>query len=371
MRHRLAASLIFLLLLLQSNVFGQTPELKLETGEDIYKAACVGCHGPNGKGQPETTLGFEKPDQFPDFSDCNGTTREKTFDWTATIHEGGARRGWSEIMPSFSEALSVEQIHKITDYLRTLCDDKAWPLGELNLPRALYTEKAFPEDEAVLTSAVNTKGPGGVSNELVYERRFGARNQLELSAPFSFLERGNNSWVGGVGCLVAGYKRVLFSNSRSGSIFSLQGEANLPTGNRAQDLGAGVTTFGTFAEFGQTLPKYSFLQVQGGAELPANTKKAAQGVFINSALGKTFAQNGGFGRIWTPMVEVLMNRDLLTGAKTNLDIVPEVQISLSKRQHVMASIGLRRPVNNIYGRSTQLAFYVLWDWFDGGLRDGW
>jgi mono/diheme cytochrome c family protein len=56
-------------------------ELKLETGEEIFKAACIGCHGPNGKGQLQTMLGFEPPSTFPDFTDCNGSTRENTFDW--------------------------------------------------------------------------------------------------------------------------------------------------------------------------------------------------------------------------------------------------------------------------------------------------
>src|SRR5947207_1124319 len=118
---------------MEASLFAQTSELKLDTGEEIYKAACIGCHGPGGKGQPESTLGFEKPSQFPDFSDCNGSTREKVFDWTATIHEGGSGRGWSTIMPSFSEALTLEQIREVTDYLRSRCDEKVWPLGELNL----------------------------------------------------------------------------------------------------------------------------------------------------------------------------------------------------------------------------------------------
>src|SRR3954468_18129292 len=109
----------------------QTPELRLNTGEEIYRAACVGCHGPGGKGQPESTLGFEKPPQFPDFSDCNGSARESTYDWRATIHQGGPGRGWSDIMPSFSEALKPEQIDKVTKYLRSLCTDAKWPLGEL------------------------------------------------------------------------------------------------------------------------------------------------------------------------------------------------------------------------------------------------
>src|SRR5437016_3307323 len=207
-----------MMLSIPAYLFAQTTELKLETGEDIYKAACIGCHGPSGKGQPETTLGFEKTPQFPDFSDCNGTAREKVFDWTATIHEGGPKRGWSEIMPSYSEALTLDQIHKVTNYLRTLCDEHSWPLGELNLPRTFFTEKAFPEDEAVLTTVVNAKGSGAVASELTYERRFGVRNQLEFSAPIGFLERQNGGWVGGIGDLLVGYKRVLFHSISSGSI---------------------------------------------------------------------------------------------------------------------------------------------------------
>src|SRR5436190_17748649 len=229
----------------------QTDELKLDTGEEIYKAACIGCHGPNGKGQPETTLGFEKPPQFPDFSDCNGTTREKVFDWKATIHEGGPGRGFSEIMPSFAEALTKQQIDMVVGYLRSLCDDPSWPLGELNLPRAIATEKAFPEDEWVLTSSVNTKGPGAVESELIYEKRFGVKNQLEFAAPFSFLQRENGGWVGGIGDLVLGYKRVMFASHKS--ILSLQGEVAAPTGNRTKDLGSGGTRFETFAGFGQRL----------------------------------------------------------------------------------------------------------------------
>src|SRR5947199_1781871 len=131
----MARARIVLLILIafgvKASLFGQTPELKLDTGEEIYKAACIGCHGPQGKGQPESTLGFEKPSQFPDFSDCNGSTRERVFDWTATIHEGGHVRGFSEIMPCFSEALTLDHIKKVTYYIRSLCYDKTWPLGDL------------------------------------------------------------------------------------------------------------------------------------------------------------------------------------------------------------------------------------------------
>jgi hypothetical protein len=45
------------------------PQLKLDTGKEIFEAACIGCHGPGATGQPPDTLGFEPPATFPDFSD--------------------------------------------------------------------------------------------------------------------------------------------------------------------------------------------------------------------------------------------------------------------------------------------------------------
>ncbi|MET0211376.1 MAG: cytochrome c, partial [Vicinamibacterales bacterium] len=99
------------------------PQLKLGTGKEIFEAACIGCHGPGATGQPPDTLGFEPPATFPDFSDCNGSTRERTWDWRAIIHEGGPRRGFSEIMPAFGDALTLEQIDKAMAYLCEQCPD--------------------------------------------------------------------------------------------------------------------------------------------------------------------------------------------------------------------------------------------------------
>jgi mono/diheme cytochrome c family protein len=350
---------------------GSVQELKLEAGKEIFDSACIGCHGPGGRGQPQTTLGFELPPTFPDFSDCNGSTRERVADWRATVHEGGAGRGFSDIMPSFAEALTIEQIARVTDYLRTLCDEPGWPLGELNLPRAALTEKAFPEDETVLTMAANATGAGAFSTEVVYEKRFGTLNQLELAAPLNFSAQGNGDWDGGVGDLVVGYKRVLAHSGRHGSIVSAQGEVNLPTGNVEKGLGTGVTIFETFASFGQILPRFSFVQVQSGAEFPTDTEKAPRAVFVRTAVGKTFSQDRGFGRAWTPMAEIIADRDIESGARMNWDVVPEVQVTLNKRQHIRVNFGVRTPINNTSGRDTQLLFYALWDWFDGGLRDGW
>jgi hypothetical protein len=71
------------------------------------------------------------------------------------------------------------------------------------------------------------------------------------------------------------------------------------------------------------------------------------------------------------MLEFIADRNWKPAQKQILDIVPQLQVALNKRQHVRLSVGVRTPVNNTVGRDTQLVFYVLWDWFDGGLREGW
>lgn len=338
------------------------------TGKEIFQAACVGCHGPDGKGMPQTTVGFAPLSTFPDFTDCGGTTREPNADWKAIIHQGGPVRGFSEIMPSFAEALTSEQIERVVQYLRTFCRETSWPRGELNFPRALITDKAFPEDETVLTTTIHAHG---FSNDLVYERRFGIRNQIEAAVPVRFERQDTGTWLGGVGDVTLGYKRVLFSSLRSGSIFSVSGEVTLPTGNRARGLGAGFTIFETFATYGQLLPQDSFLQFQGGVEAPTHLDDAARAVFWRTAVGKRFTQGRGFGRLWSPMVELLADRELATGEQINWEVLPQVQITLSKRQHIRFNFGVRFPVNQTGSRSTQAMFYLLWDRFDGGLREGW
>jgi len=75
--------------------------------------------------------------------------------------------------------------------------------------------------------------------------------------------------------------------------------------------------------------------------------------------------------MWTPMLELIADRDLETGASTNVDLIPQVQVTLSRRQHVRAAIGTQVPIGNRSGRTTQVGFYLLWDWFDGGLFSGW
>lgn len=343
----------------------------LKTGKEIYEAGCAGCHGRDGKGAPQSTIGFEKPETFPDFTRCDQTTPEDHWAWKSIIRNGGPSRGFSHIMPSFSGALTSDQIDAVMEYLRGFCREKGWPRGELNLPLALVTEKAFPEDEEVVITTLNAQGPPGFTSEFIHEQRFGEKNQIEVSVPVEFLRPQPGTWYGGFGDIGLGLKRVVFSSLRTGTIFSLLGEAIFPTGNKQHGLGSGVPTFETDALFGQLFPHKFFVQAQVGAELPTDTADVPRTFYWRVDAGKMFNQNAGLGRLWTPMFEVLADRDLVTGAKTDLDVMPEMQVTLSRRQHVRLGVGLRIPATNTAGRQKQVMFYLLWDWADGKLLEGW
>ena len=338
-----------------------------KSGGDLYRETCAACHGLDGKGKEAGAIGFDVP--TPDFTDCNFASREPDADWMTVTHEGGPVRGFSKHMPAFGGALSEADLYRIIGHIRTMCPVEAWPRGELNLPRAMFTEKAYPEDEAVVTMGFG-RSPSEITTDIVYEKRFGARNQIEIKAPFGASKDGG-AWSGGAGDLALGFKRTVAHSLARGTILAAAGEIALPTGDRAAGLSKDTPVFESFLAFGKVLPSNSFVQAQGGVELPFDTAKAAREAFWRMATGKTFTENGPFGRSWTPMLEVLAARELENGAKVAWDVVPQVQVSLNTRQHVLLGVGWRTPLTERRTRPSRLMVYLLWDWFDGGLRAGW
>jgi len=342
--------------------------LRPETGKQIYDSGCAACHGPLGRGQPQSLVGFERPSTFPDFSDCSTSTPEPDSQWRAIITNGGPARAFSAIMPSFKDQLTQDQIGKVIDYLRSLCTDKSWPRGNLNLPRPLITEKAFPENEAVITGAFD--GHGTAAMKALWEKRIGASGMIEATVPYVFTQ-GNGTRSSAFGDVALGYKQALFHSVEKGSILSAGGEVSAPTGDKTLGTGGESTVFELFAAYGQILPADSFLQVQAGVELPTNPDAVSRAWYLRTALGKTFSTDGGFGRGWSPMVEVIADRDLVKGASTNWDAALEIQIPISKRMHILGNVGYRIPVNNTADRPKQVMFYLLWDFPDGSLTEGW
>jgi mono/diheme cytochrome c family protein len=350
---------------LQFPTTGATAPVK--SGPELYQSACAACHGPDGKGVSETVVGFSTP--VPDFTDCSFATPEPDADWLAVVHGGGPMRAFDRMMPAFGDALSDAEILRILGHVRTFCTSSHWPRGELNFPRALFTEKAFPENEAVWTIDVASHGTRSIGSEILYEQRIGALSQFEVVVPIEFQQVEGQPWRQGLGDLAVGFKRVLFHSLDRGTIVSAGGEMVFPTGKEHIGLGKGFAVFEPYVSVGQVLPADGFFQVQSGFELPVDHDATSE-VFWRVTGGKSFFE-GRFGRSWSPMVEVLGAHAWEGVAATTWDVVPQLQVTLSTRQHIMINGGVRIPVNRREDRGTELIAYLLWDWFDGGFFSGW
>jgi hypothetical protein len=343
------------------------------TGEQIYTLACAACHGADGRGAPESTVGFRLPlangHGFPDFTDCALNTVEPLADWMAVAHQGGPVRALDRRMPAFGDALSADELDRALRYIWTFCDDPSWPRGDLNLPRPFFTEKAFPENETVWTTGVTTAGAKAVANELVYERRLGSRAQYEIKIPIAIQQtESGGPWNRGLGDVEIAFKRAWYANLERGSIFSAGGAVVLPTGKEDLGLGNGYTILEPFAMWGQMFGA-GFVQVHGGYEVATDQTDGTDEGFLRTAAGYTLTEDAGFGRAWTPMLELLVAKP--EDADAEWDVVPQLQVSLSKLQHVLLNVGVRVPVNARDERKPEVLVYLLWDWFDGGFFQFW
>jgi mono/diheme cytochrome c family protein len=340
-------------------------------GRVIYNNGCIACHGANGKGAPQASTRFVRPDTWPDFTRCDQTTPEPDSSYKAVIVHGGRGLGFSQIMPAFGDLLTDDQINDVISYLRTFCHNvHHYPRGELNVPRALVTEKAFPEDELVLSTAAAATGAPSWTTDVVHEQTFAGRNQIEIDVPINYADQ-NHQWTSGPGDITLGLKREFLASLRTGAILSLQGGVLLPTGDSHRGFGAGTTTFEPFAAYDQLIHNTTSLQFQLGADITADPGKSPRSLFFRTAIGQSIARDHGLGRLFTPMVEILGTRDYAPGASTDMDILPQMQVTVNRRQQIRADVGVRQPFTDTAGRHPQIVFYVLWDWAEGKFWEGW
>jgi cbb3-type cytochrome c oxidase subunit III len=340
------------------------PAAPSRTGRQVWETICINCHGPDGRGGVNAEL--EKIVKPPDFTDCGFAAREPDRGFLAVAHNGGPTRGFSPLMAPWGGAFTEAELSLAIAHIRTFCTDQRWPRGELNLPRPLVTAKAFPEDEAVVSTSTQSNN---VVTKIHYERRFGPLNQVEVIVPISSMDLEGGGRSTGLGDVAFEYKRTIAHSLSRGNIFSLTGELVTPTGSSSRGLGEGYAVFEPFATFGQMLRGGSFVQAQAGFALPLENGHDDE-VFWRAAVGTTIEQSR-FGRMWSPMLEVLAARPLVSDAKIDWDIVPEMQVTLNARQHVRLAGGVRLPVTDASERSKTVIVYLLWDWYEGGFLKGW
>ena len=237
------------------------------TDAELYSDACAACHGEDGRGRPREEVGFSTP--LPDFTDCSFTSREPDPDWHAVIHQGGPIRAFDRMMPAFGEALSDPEIAAILRHVRTFCTDGTWPRGEFNVPRPLFTEKAYPEDEIVFTTTVDPSAGHAIEGEFLYEKRVGSTGMFEMAIPLSYQDGGPVSGAPHrrrvargleVGDVAFGYKRTVHHDLNRGAILSLGAEAVLARVREDDGSFRHVPVVEPFAAYAQLLPGDAFVQ---------------------------------------------------------------------------------------------------------------
>ncbi|OFV93185.1 MAG: hypothetical protein A3G76_15250 [Acidobacteria bacterium RIFCSPLOWO2_12_FULL_65_11] len=321
-----------------------------DSPKELYAATCAKCHADDGTGRLPTPTVKNLP---RDFTNCALATAEPDADWELVTARGGPVAGLSSEMPAFGDAFSAEQISGLVRYARGFCKEPGWPLGNLNLPRALFTEKAYPENEFLIIPVVShTAGePASLRFRAVYERRLGRRAHAEIGLPIaSTSQTGSRST--GVGDVAVAVKYVLHTNNVS-RILTAGTEVVFPTGSESRGLGSGTTVFEPYLA-AAALVGEAIVQSQFKMEFPAREPWADREVLYNIYVGHSLSPAPS---TWTLALE-------LNGVEKQLALTPQFRKPLTRTGALAIGAGVRVPIVNRSSQSTQVAGYLLWEYLD-------
>src|SRR2546427_247861 len=264
---------------------------------------------------------------------------------TASCSRCPSRRSCAKpgaVPPAFGEAATPEQIRAVVRYARSLCGETGWPPGELNVPRAFLVEKAYPENEIVVTT-------GGREQEAIYERRVGKRWQLEGALRMVLDSLGRP-----FGGIAAAAKYNAWYDAERRALASVGLEATPPLGR------ADRWEIDPFFAFGWAPWDVVLIQGQVVASLDEG-----EGV---SAWAYRVGAGRQIGRV-VPMLE--LEWAVPVGGDRTLSFYPQCWVRLSRLGHVAASLGAELPAVGPEPRHPRLIAFVLWGYGDAPLFRGW
>ena len=304
-----------------------------KTVPEMWDAWCARCHGKDGTGKvAEPTITVEPMD----FTDCRVTSPEGDSDWEAVIVKGGPVVGLSSQMPAFGDFLSPQQVSEFVAFIKKFCGETGWPTGNLNLPRPIFAEKAFPENELILLPMVSHKKdePVGVSFATVYEQRIGKRGQIEMVLPMEAASTGGVR-ASGVGDFEIGVKYALTPRA-SNHLFSAGFDVSMPTGNEETGLGAGQFVFEPYLSTATVIGSQSYVQTQLKLEFPQD----------NTWDDVVTVYNIYFGRDAHLLPSTFTFGVELNGENEEVALTPQIRKGLSKTGALAGAFGVRLPLNH-------------------------
>lgn len=321
----------------------------------MWGAWCARCHADDGSGKvKEPTITVEPMD----FTDCKVTTPEPDADWERALAKGGPGVGLSSEMPGFEDSLTPDQISGFVLHMRGFCNETGWPSGNLNFPRPINTEKAFPENEFLILPAIShTSGRDApaatdVKFVAVYERRIGKRAMYEVGLPMASVSQANGR-QNGLGDIEAAFKYAAYASTTAPRIVSVGLEAVLPSGSVDKGIGKGTTVFEPYVAAGAMVRDW-YVQAQAKVELPVDVMKAGRAFIYNLYLGR---DTSAAPNTWTFGVEV-------NGENHEVALTPQLRKGLTRTGALAASVGVMIPINERREQGVRWVGYLLWEFLE-------
>lgn len=325
-------------------------------GRAVFMQFCTACHGSDGKGTGPVAATL--PVKPANLTDCRRTAEDSVEIAEGTIREGGHYQGLSNVMPSFKSILTEEQIADAASYEKTLCHDPDWVPGELNLPRPLITDKAYPEQEAILGSRFG-RGPSRATEVFGNaEYRLNGLTSVELSVNYTDIHLDGGQPASGLGDTDVSINRVVAFSRRDLWLASVGLELGLPTGSKSRGLGTGELVWEPFVRAGWD---WHQVVIQGDVilEFPQKTADVNSLIVYNVAIGRYFQPDPRLQI--TPMVEFNSETSLVGSARgdTKSVILPQLRVLWLQWS---AGVGVEVPITALRDFDVRPMFDVTYEY---------
>jgi mono/diheme cytochrome c family protein len=320
---------------------------------EMYRVWCAACHAADGTGRAPDRPVRATP---LDFTDCRRATAESDVDWAYVIRRGGHAAGLSTEMPAF-ESLDDDRVAALVGVLRSFCADRRWPLGHVNFRRALFTVKAFPEDELALQPMVShgretfTRGRAAIE----FEMRVGPRAEVEVVLPAESVGSVTGTVVG-VGDIGVGGKYVLHAPSNRARIVTAGVEVVAPSGSLRWGFGEGTAVIEPYVA---AAAMWRSIVLQGGVRAEYYTNPMPTEFYPYVGYDVSVSRDlSAAPSTWTLGVEV-------NGSGRAVGITPYIVKGLNASGTITGAFGVRLPISAPFPQlydQVRWAGYLRWDY---------